>query len=284
MKKTFAIFMAVIMIVTFIPTIAFADGGTSGETCTVTFDMNGREGNGVSPSQQTVSKGSKIQEPASPSADEVFDGYNFLSWYYRNEDNQRVKWNFDEDTIQSDLTLYADWVDYPVVNIKVTLDGEPYPGLALEYRSETDESLIYKFTETNTVGTYQYNGVRPGSYKAYVNNEYLSKDSFYPGVIESNSSMKFYNVTFDANGQEFTEETAPASKICWYFDMSSDNSIEKPADPVAKDPNYRFVGWTVGPEPDSEAFDFLTASIRSKTVIYAQWDRIADENTFPVTA
>lgn len=90
MKKTFTIFMAVIMIVTFIPTIAFADGGTSGETCTVTFDMNGREGNGVSPSQQTVSKGSKIQEPASPSADEVFDGYNFLSWYYRNEDNQRV--------------------------------------------------------------------------------------------------------------------------------------------------------------------------------------------------
>ena len=284
MKKTFAIFMAVIMIVTFIPTIAFADGGTSGETCTVTFDMNGREGNGSAPAPLTVSKGSKIQEPASPSADEVFDGYNFLSWYYRNEDNQRVKWNFDEDTIQSDLTLYADWVDYPVVNIKVTLDGEPYPGLALEYRSETDESLIYKFTETSTEGTYQYNGVRPGSYKAYVNNEYLSKDSFYPGVIESNSSMKFYNVTFDANGQEFTEETAPASKICWYFDMSSDNSIEKPADPVAKDPNYRFVGWTVGPEPDSEAFDFLTASIRSKTVIYAQWDRIADENIFPVTA
>lgn len=281
MKKTLVMFMVIIMVLaTFSPAVAFADD----ETVTVTFDMNGREGNGGSPQPQTVLKGSKIQAPASPSADEVFDGYCFLNWYYKNEDNQTVKWNFEEDTVQSDLTLYADWVDYPVVNIKVTLDEEPYPGLALEYRSKTDESLIYTFAETSTGGTYQYNGVRPGSYKVYVNNEYFSADSFYPGVIESNESMKFYTVTFDANGQEFTEETAPASEICWFFALKSDNSVERPADPVAKAPNYRFVGWTVGPEPDSEAFDFLTESIKSKTVIYAQWDRIADEDIFPVTA
>lgn len=277
-KRLLSILLCLCMVLTLFPVTIFADG----ETVTVTFDMNGRGGSGVSPTPRTVLKGSKIEAPASPSEDEDFDGYNFRFWYYLDNNNRSVRWNFEEDTVQSDLTLYAQWANYPVIKIEVQQDGALHSGLTLEYRSTTDEGLTYTFTETST-GNYQYNGVRPGSYDVYVDNKKLSNNTISSGDIETTYYMYLYTVTFDANGQEFTEETAPASQLCWNTLSGSNRKVTRPAVPAAKDPNYRFVGWTVGPERDSGAFDFAT-SISSKTVIYAQWERITDDNTFPVTA
>ena len=275
-KRILSIVLTLCMVLTLCPVTAFAEG----ETCTVTFDMNGREGNGTSPAPLTVPKGSKIEAPASPSQEEEYDGYNFVYWYVKGSGS---RWYFDRDTVQSDLTLLAGWVDYPPVTIKATLDGEPYPGLTVEYRSTSAEGSTYTLTETSA-GIYQYNGIKPDTYELFVNNKYYALETVNLGTISYSPSLQFYSVTFDANGQEFTEETAPASKLCWKYDLWYDRSINKPADPVAKDSNYRFIGWTVGPERDSGAFDFVATSISSTTVIYAQWDRIVDENTFPVTA
>ena len=77
-KQMISFLLCLCMVLMLFPVTVFAEG----ETCTVTFDMNGREGNGVSPAPRTVSKGDKIEAPASPSEDEDFDGYNFRFWYY----------------------------------------------------------------------------------------------------------------------------------------------------------------------------------------------------------
>lgn len=102
-----------------------------------------------------------------------------------------------------------------------------------------------------------------------MNNEYYAQQIINNGTVSFTPSFKFFSVTFDANGQDFTDETAPASKLCWsYFsDAWLDRKITKPADPVAKDPNYRFIGWTVGPKRDSGAFDIEP---NKKLIIYAK--------------
>ena len=69
--------------------------------CTVSFDMQG-QGEQIEP--ETVNNGEMLTEPASPAAED----YLFAGWY-READCINV-WNFETDTVESDLTLYANWI------------------------------------------------------------------------------------------------------------------------------------------------------------------------------
>ena len=72
-----------------------------GTECTVTFVSNG--GSEVEP--QKVQFGEKIKKPADP----VREGYSFNGWY---ADLDRTQlWNFDTDTVQGNMTLYAGWLE-----------------------------------------------------------------------------------------------------------------------------------------------------------------------------
>lgn len=66
---------------------------------TITFDSRG----GSSVASQTVAPDSKMQEPDVP----VYEGHNFNGWI--TEDYE--EWDFDEDVVASDMTLYANWLD-----------------------------------------------------------------------------------------------------------------------------------------------------------------------------
>lgn len=72
-------------------------------SCTVSFNV---QGHGTAPADVTdVRVGSTIGRPADPEA----AGYRFDGWY---RDGACTKaWNFDTDIVQSDLTLYAKWLD-----------------------------------------------------------------------------------------------------------------------------------------------------------------------------
>ena len=64
--------------------------------CTVTFDANG--GTAVSP--MTVEKGSKLSAPTDPTRENyIFDGWK----------NEAETWDFSFHTVQSDMTLRAQW-------------------------------------------------------------------------------------------------------------------------------------------------------------------------------
>ncbi len=80
--------------------------------CTVTFNLQGR---GTLPTEYkdglSVKKGSLIQEPTAPKA----DGYIFTGWYKEKE--CKNKWDFSKDTVDEDITLYAEW------DIDDTYDG-----------------------------------------------------------------------------------------------------------------------------------------------------------------
>lgn len=83
---------------------------------TVVFDANGH---GSAPSSiENVKEGSKINKPVDPSA----TGYIFEGWY--KESSCIYAWNFNIDTVTSDLTLYAKWSLAPVEKYTVTFDTQ----------------------------------------------------------------------------------------------------------------------------------------------------------------
>ncbi|MCK5768535.1 MAG: InlB B-repeat-containing protein, partial [Candidatus Atribacteria bacterium] len=69
-------------------------------TYSVTFDSQG----GSTVSSQTVNHGVKVTEPTDP----VWAGHTFTGWY--KESVCTNTWDFDTDTVISDVTLYAKWI------------------------------------------------------------------------------------------------------------------------------------------------------------------------------
>lgn len=69
--------------------------------CTVTYEVNG----GSKIDAVTVDKDSKLTAPANPSK----SGYSFGGWYKEKE--LKNKWDFNNDTVTENMTLYAKWTN-----------------------------------------------------------------------------------------------------------------------------------------------------------------------------
>jgi hypothetical protein len=82
-----------------------SSGETQPKTYTVTFDSNG--GNIVT--DQIVKEGDKVKEPQG-----VLKEWHGLDGWYMADGN---KWNFDTDTVTSNITLYARWMFNTFANI-----------------------------------------------------------------------------------------------------------------------------------------------------------------------
>ena len=73
------------------------------QTYTVTFETSG--GSAVGP--VTVDAGSTVTKPADP----MKSGHNFGGWY--KDSTLQTPWNFANDTVRTDTTLYAKWTANP---------------------------------------------------------------------------------------------------------------------------------------------------------------------------
>jgi uncharacterized repeat protein (TIGR02543 family) len=80
------------------------------EVFTVTFDKNGG-GTEASPQSREVVSGRTVAPPAEPPAR---TGYTVIGWYTEAEGGRQ--WDFAEDTVSADTTLYARWELIPVSN------------------------------------------------------------------------------------------------------------------------------------------------------------------------
>lgn len=74
-----------------------------GSTATATFNvgLDARKGGLSNPPAQTVKTGSKLVAP-----DVTLDGYTLDGWYV---ENGNTKWNFADDTLTANTTLFAKW-------------------------------------------------------------------------------------------------------------------------------------------------------------------------------
>ena len=83
--------------------------------CTVTYETNG----GSSVEKATVQIHEKVFDPGEP----YKEGYEFLGWF-TNSKFTGNRWNFDKDTVESDMTLYANWKRETVKVITEETDKE----------------------------------------------------------------------------------------------------------------------------------------------------------------
>ena len=104
-KRILSILLLCCMVLTLLPTTAFATGELRDSTnVTVTFDSDG--GSAVEP--QSVPQGQLVQRPADP----IKDGHTFIGWYNK-ADLQYInlpEWNFDYPVFEN-MELVAQWME-----------------------------------------------------------------------------------------------------------------------------------------------------------------------------
>jgi len=104
-KRILSILLLCCMVLTLLPTAAFAAGELRDSTnVTVTFDSAG--GSPVEP--QSVPQGQPAQRPADP----IKDGYTFIGWYNKDDlpYNNMPEWNFSY-SVTKDMVLVAQWME-----------------------------------------------------------------------------------------------------------------------------------------------------------------------------
>ncbi len=283
-KRLFSLLLVLTLCFTLLPLSAAAEGGEE-TMVTVTFDMGGH--GGAAPASVTVPKGSKITAPESPAPGCEDGKYYFVHWTaHPISDASSDAWNFAKDTVESSMTLRAVWYQYADMHEKVSLRGKPYAGALVEYRDRAG-SVVYTLKASGTDGNctdYVCESTKPGEYDLYIDGKYIRPVTVNRGAAGYSTTTRLFYVTFSANGQEFTPETRPADVLCFTSGLFHDDSVSMPKlTPKAVDSAYTFSGWTVGPEADSDPFDFAN-KVYGDTVVYAQWEKAADEDSVLVTA
>ncbi|MBQ4416575.1 MAG: InlB B-repeat-containing protein, partial [Butyrivibrio sp.] len=213
-------------------------------TFTVTFDANGH---GTAPDAVTVTEGSTSPKPDDLTA----EGFMFDGWF--RDANATVEWNFDTDTVNENITLYAGWTENlpaPTLqsNAEITSSTQgdantennnaqegattsnagntastAQEGTTTSDAGNTGSNAKDEKTTTpdagNTAGTEQ-EGAKPANDKN-----------------EEDNNKTTFTVIFDANGHG----TAPASVT-----VEEGDTIPTPKAPEAD--GFIFTGWYTEPE------------------------------------
>ena len=140
-KRLLSILLLCCMVLTLLPTAAFAEGEIPDSTnVTVTFDSNG----GGEVESQTIQQGQPAQRPADP----IKDGYAFIGWYDKAdlEYSNMPEWTFSYP-VTKDLELVAQWMETrPISTEPITyLDKDGNQQVCNEYTvltSNTADSIL----------------------------------------------------------------------------------------------------------------------------------------------
>ena len=172
------------------------DPGTQ-SSYTVTFDIgDDAEAAGVSvPAAQTVMRGSKAVEPTI----DYWEGHDLTGWY-----NGSVQWNFSTDTVNSNMTLTAQWQEVSSVDVAAEYEenltwGEP-GHLYVHYLHGADDVNEHGTVNDSSAPTYSepIDSDVYGDWGLWVW-EYLPTNSegraFYPMKLDESGAV--YDIKLD---------------------------------------------------------------------------------------
>jgi len=242
---------------------------------TVTFDINNTNYT-VTPvvDPQVVALYGKVIQPVNPPGDGL--GRSFAGWYTEDggilgEGPWGKLWNFVNDTVSSNITLYAKW-DYNTRTVELQVNGGTRP--------DGNELTRTHFTVPVSYGVIQDPGplLRDGysfggwftdlSYSnqwIFTSNK-VSQPDAYPGIDPMYLYVKWvpniYYVTFDANGGT----PAPDRQEVAHGERAKKPNVTYPV--TYPDPEKVLVGWftSLGHE-----WNFDTDKVSSTMTLLAMW-------------
>ena len=228
MQKSFFSFIVMTALIAAISTSCKKD-----ETeYTVTFDSQG----GSTVATQMVRKGGKITEPADP----TLANYHFLDWVMTN--NGTTPWDFETETVKSDMTLYARWI---LNTYAVTFDSNG--GSAVATQTVTHGRTAAEPADPTRNG-YLFDGWFNG------NNEWNFATSITAPVTLTAKWTVAHVVKFNSDGgSAVTDQT-----------IRHGDKATKPSNPTRN--GYAFDGWFNG----GTEWDFAVA-ITSPVTLTAKW-------------
>ena len=201
---------------------------------TVSFKTNG--GEDISP--VTVLEGGKISLPKAPTK----TGYNFIEWRF-----EGAKWDFDTDTVNASITLYAVW-EAVVYNVSFdSCTGEDISSIPAPFGS-----LITPPTEPEKYG-YNFTGWYNGDALWNFDVDLVTSDV----TLTAGWKRTTFIVTFDSNGGSAVDEQ--------FVPMGEMASYVEPEPPTS---DAVFIGWFYKNDTEwhfeDEILDYMTLTAKWK--------------------
>ena len=214
---------------------------TEVEEFTVTFSTNG----GSEVASKKVESGKKVAKPADPTK----TGYTFVGWF--KDANLTTAWNFDNDTVSANTTIYAKWT---INEYKVTFNANG--GSEVAEATVKHDNLVTK-PENPTKNGHTFDGWYKEEALTTVFD--FSKEKITAATtLYAKWTINTFTVTFDSQGGS----NVAAATVNW------DSLATAPENPTKA--GFTFGGW-YKEAACTNAFDFTTEKITAATIVYAKW-------------
>lgn len=148
-------------------------------TCAVVFDSLG----GTVISSITVQTGGKVTAPVPPTR----SGYSFQGWY--KELACTTAWDFDNDIVTEDITLYAKWVSTTPTGVKAA--SASYSSAVISWTAVPGADGYQVYRATSSTGTYALVSTVTGT--SFTNAGLATGTTYYYKVRSYAGATKVYS-------------------------------------------------------------------------------------------
>ena len=189
-----------------------------------------------------VKEGEKVTKPADP----VYDGCKFDGWV---KEDEYALFDFDNETITSDITLYADW---SLITYKVTFDSKGGSDVSSQVVLPGDK--VTKPADPVKSG-YDFQGWLESDNTLFsFENETVNGDITLKALWKEYFGT--YTVTFDSDGGS----DVPVQEVKKW------GKVTEPAEPNKE--GFYFAYWM---KSDNSVFDFENETVSSDITLKAVW-------------
>jgi uncharacterized repeat protein (TIGR02543 family) len=238
LKKRNLIFLSLLILGVFLITGCWL---IPSPTYTVTFDSQG----GSAVDLQTVERGGLVIEPTAPTR----TGYAFSGWY--EESGCTNAWDFNTDTVTSDVTLYAKWATNTYTVTFDSQGGSTVSSQTVAHGGKVTEPTAPIWAGHTFGGWYEESGCT----NAWdFNTDTVTSDV----TLYAKWATNTYTVTFDSQGGSAVDPQK----------VKHGRKATEPEDPTRT--GYTFGGW-YKESGCTNPWDFATDKVTSDVTLYAKW-------------